>query len=286
MELYTIYAEDFLLDGGACYGVVPKTIWERYAPSDENNMIKICLRSLLIKDEDRLILIDTGIGNKQSEKFLSHYYIFGNNSLENSFKEIPYSFKDVTDVVLTHLHFDHCGGAVYLDKDDNNYKPRFPKAQYWVSKNQWELAYNPNKREKSSFLKENTDLLKEMKLINFVEQEQWLTANIYLKIVNGHTSGMLIPIISYKDKKIVYTADFIPSIANISVPYIASYDTQPLITMDEKEGFLLEAVEKKYILFFEHDYYNECCTVKRDEKGRYKEDVVMKLQDIVIPSRD
>lgn len=281
MKLYTIYAEDFKLDGGACFGVVPKTIWSKFAPADENNMVKICLRSLLIEEGNRLILIDTGIGNKQNDKFLSHYYIFGENSLENSFNKTPYSFDDVTDVIFTHLHFDHCGGAVFLKKETNTFEPRFKNALYWVSKAQWELAYNPNKREKASFLKENTDILFEKGLMRFIENEQNITPNIYLKIVNGHTIGQMIPIINYNGKTIVYTADFIPSLINISVPYIASYDTQPLVSMEEKELFLEEAVNKKFILFFEHDFYNECCSVMKDEKGRFKNNEVMYLKNLL-----
>jgi len=281
MELYNIYAEDFKLDGGACFGVVPKTIWQKYAPADENNMVNICLRSLLIKEDNKLILIDTGIGNKQGEKFLSHYFIFGDNSLEKSFRNTPYTFDDVTDVIFTHLHFDHCGGALYLNKESNTIENRFRNAVYWVSKAQWQLARKPNKREKASFFNENTDMLFEKGLLRFVENECPLTPNIFLKIMNGHTSGLLVPHINYKNRTIVYTGDFIPALANLSVPYIASYDTQPLLTMDEKEAFLEQAVINKYILFFQHDYYHESCTVKKDEKGRYKEDMIFKLVDIV-----
>jgi len=280
MELYTIYAEDFKLDGGACFGVVPKSIWEKYAPADKNNMVNVSLRSLLIKDGDRLLLIDTGIGNKQNEKFLSHYYLFGDNSLEKSFKTTPYNFDDVTDVILTHLHFDHCGGAVWLNRETNTYEPQFKNAVYWCSQSQWELAYKPNLREKASFLNENTDLLSEKGLLRFISQEQFLTPNIFLKIVNGHTIGMIIPMIKYNRKAIVYGADFIPSIANISVPYIASFDTQPLVAMIEKEPFLNDAVNENYVLFFEHDFYNECCTIKKDERGRFKEKEVFKLKDL------
>jgi len=282
MELYSIYAEDFKLDGGACYGVVPKSIWQKFAPADENNMVNICLRSLLIKDDSRLILIDTGIGTKQGEKFLSHFDLFGNNSLEKSFSQTPYGFDDVTDVIFTHLHFDHCGGAVIINKNTGQPEPRFKNALYHVSKAQWKLAYNPNKREKASYFKENTDILLQKELVRFVNEESWLTPRMYLKIVNGHTAGQIIPMINYKSKTIVYAGDFIPSLANISVPYIASYDTQPLISMDEKEVFLADAVRNKYILFFEHDYYNECCTVKKDEKGRYKEDSIFRLSDLTV----
>jgi len=280
MELYTIYAEDFKLDGGACYGVVPKTIWGKYAPADENNMINICLRSLLIKDGNRLILIDTGIGNKQSEKFLSHCYIFGENSLENSFKKTPYTFDDVTDVIFTHLHFDHCGGAIWHNKLTNNFEPRFKNALYWVSQTQWDLSNKPNAREKASYFTENTALLLEKGMLRFLSNEKYFTPDIYLKIVNGHTKGMIIPIINYNERTIVYAADFIPSLANISVPYIASYDTQPLVSMEEKEVFLEAAAQKEYILFFEHDYYNECCTVYKDEKGRFREKEVMSIKDL------
>ncbi len=281
MELYTIYEEDFKLDGGACFGVVPKTIWQKYAPADENNMVNICLRSLLIKDDDRLILIDTGIGNKQGDKFLSHYYIFGDNSLEKSFSNTPYTFDDVTDVIFTHLHFDHCGGALCLNKETQTVENRFPNAVFWVSKAQWQLAYNPNKREKASFLKENTDMLYERGLIRFIEKEENFTSNIFLKIMNGHTMGLLVPHIHYKNRTIVYSGDFIPALANLSVPYIASYDTQPLVTMDEKEIFLEEAVKENYILFFQHDYYHECCTVRKDEKGKFREKDVFKFTELL-----
>ncbi len=284
MELYSIYAEDFKLDGGACYGVVPKNIWQKFVPADENNLINICLRSLLIKEENRLILIDTGIGTKQGEKFLSHYDLFGDNSLEKSFSQTPYTYDDVTDVIFTHLHFDHCGGAVIINKINRLPEPRFKNALYHVSKKQWDLAYNPNKREKASFFNENTDVLREKGLVRFVNNEEYFTPHIYLKIVNGHTLGQLIPIINYGNRILVYTADFIPSLANIAIPYIASYDTQPLVSMEEKEIFLEEAVKNNYILFFEHDYYNECCTVKKDEKGRFKEDAVFKLSDLTVNS--
>jgi len=280
MELYPIYAENFKLDGGACFGVVPKAIWKDLCPVDENNMINIALRNLLIVDNERIILVDCGIGHKQSEKFLSYYYIFGDNSLEKSFKEAGYKFSDVTDVVFTHLHFDHCGGAVRFNADKTSFEPAFPNAKHWVGKTQWENAINPNPREKASYLKENYMPLYERNMIHFIEEEQYLTPNVFFKIVNGHTPGQLVPIITYKDKTVVYGADFIASSGNIPLAFIPSFDTQPLLSMEEKKAFLQKAVDNNYYIIFQHDFYHECCTVEKTEKENFKCKDFFRIKDL------
>lgn len=270
MKIYPIYAENIKLDGGACFGVVPKSIWSKLCPADENNMVNVALRNLLIVDNDRVVLVDTGIGTKQSEKFLSYYYLFGDTSLEKSFKEAGYTFDDVTDVVFTHLHFDHCGGAVAYNNDKSDFIPVFPNAKHWVGKAQWENAMNPNPREKASYFKENYMPLFERGMMHFIENEQYLTPQIFLKIVNGHTPGQLIPIIKFNNKTVVFGADFIASSANIPLAFVPSFDTRPLLSIEEKKEFLEEAVEKNYYLFFQHDFYNECATVEKTDKGNFK----------------
>ncbi|MDD3877458.1 MAG: MBL fold metallo-hydrolase [Bacteroidales bacterium] len=280
MELHLIYAENFKLDGGACFGVVPKAIWEKLCTVDENNMVNIALRNLLVVDGDRIILFDTGIGKKQSDKFLSHYFLFGDTSLEKSFLQAGYAFEDVTDVVFTHLHFDHCGGAVKFNDDKSGYEPVFKNATYWVSKSQWENAIHPNPREKASYLPENYMPLLEKGILKFIENEQFMTPDVFLKMVNGHTPGQLFPIINYKGNKVVFGADFIATSANIPLAFIPSFDTQPLLSMQEKTEFLQEAVDHNYILIFQHDYYVECATIQKTEKGNYKEKEILKLKDI------
>lgn len=265
MKLYPIYAEDFKLDGGACFGVVPKAVWGKSIQADENNMIETTSRCLLVETDNRLILIDTGIGSKQDAQFLSYFHLFGNRGLEKSFNEINKNFDEVTDVILTHLHFDHCGGAV--KRNETGFELVFKNATHWVSKAQWEWANNPNLREKASYLKENFIPIQESGKLKFVESESYLIPEIFLKFVNGHTEGQMIPIISYQGRKIVYQADFVASTINIPIPYIPSYDTRPLISMQEKIDFLQESVENDYVYYFEHDSQYECCTVHKTEKG-------------------
>ncbi len=277
MNLHIIETGNFKLDGGAMFGVVPKTIWQRTNPADENNLCTWSMRCLLIEDDDRLILIDTGIGDKQSEKFFSYYYLHGDASLKTSLKKSGFSTDDITDVFLTHLHFDHCGGAVTW-KDRENQVPElvFKNARYWTNKNHWQWAVEPNSREKASFLKENLLPLQESGQLNFIEEGSPFEAFDIL-YVDGHTEKMMIPHIKYKGKIIVYAADLLPSVGHIPLPYVMGYDTRPLITMEEKGAFLKEAVEKDYIIFFEHDSVNQCCTLEQTIKGvRMKETFPLK----------
>jgi glyoxylase-like metal-dependent hydrolase (beta-lactamase superfamily II) len=273
MDLYPINTGNLKLDGGAMFGVVPKVMWSKLYPCDENNLCNWIMRGLLVVDGERKILIDTGIGTKQSEKFFSNYYLNGNSSLDKSLVSLGLTVDDITDVILTHLHFDHCGDAIRWNNDKTDYVPTFKNATYYISRRQWDWATHPNNREKASFLKENILPIKEKANLQLIEQDCDLFPGISVRLFYGHTDGQVIPFIRYKDKTVVYMADVLPSAAHIPLPYLMSYDTRPLITMEEKEKFLREAVEKNYILFFEHDLYHECCTLEETEKGiRMKED--------------
>tara|TARA_B100000795_G_scaffold269348_1_gene258477 strand:+ start:939 stop:1772 length:834 start_codon:yes stop_codon:yes gene_type:complete len=265
MNLYPVETGNFKLDGGAMFGVVPKSIWQKTNPADSNNLCNWAMRCLLIEDGDRLILIDTGIGDKQSERFFSHFHLNGDNTMNSSLKEIGFHPNDITDIVLTHLHFDHVGGSV--KKNGKDYQLTFPNAKYWTNKQHWEWAMNPNPREGASFLKENILPIQESGHLNFIESGNELGAAISFLMVNGHTESQMIPHIKYKNKTIVFAADLIPSVGHIPIPYIPSYDTRPLLSMDEKTKFLKEAYDKEYILFLEHDAYNQCCKLKETEKG-------------------
>jgi glyoxylase-like metal-dependent hydrolase (beta-lactamase superfamily II) len=267
MKLYTIDTGFFKLDGGAMFGVVPKVLWSRTNPADENNLCPWAMRSLLIEDGNRLILIDNGIGDKQDDKFLKHYYLHGDVNLHSSLAKCGFSADDVTDVFLTHLHFDHCGGSVQWSKDRSGFEMAFKNAKYWSNKEHWQCATEPNNREKASFLKENLIPIQEAGHLNFVEKEGDLFNNFNTLFVNGHTQAQMIPHITYKDKTIVFSADLLPSTGHIPLPYVMGYDTKPLVTLTEKEKFLNEAADKEYILFLQHDNYNECCTVQHTEKG-------------------
>jgi glyoxylase-like metal-dependent hydrolase (beta-lactamase superfamily II) len=267
MKLYTINSGNLKLDGGAMFGVVPKVIWNKLYPCDENNLCNWVMRCLLIESDNRKILIDCGIGDKQSEKFFSNYYLNGDDTLDASLAKVGFAVDDITDVILTHLHFDHCGGAVRWNKDKTDYIPTFKNATYITSKAQWEWATNPNNREKASFLKENILPIMEKGMIRLIDDDCELFPGISVRIFNGHTDGQVIPFITYKDKTIVYMADLLPSSAHIPLPYVMSYDTRPLITLKEKEAFMNEAAQNGYVLFFEHDLYRECCTVKETDKG-------------------
>ena len=267
MQLYTIDTGYFKLDGGAMFGVVPKVLWSRTNPADENNLCSWAMRSLLIEDGDRLILIDNGIGDKQDDKFLKHYYLHGDVDLHSSLKNHGFSSDDITDVFLTHLHFDHCGGSVKWNKDRTSFEMTFKNARYWTNKDHWEWATFPNNREKASFLKENIIPIQESGHLNFIEEDQNIFPNISLLFVNGHTEAQMIPHISYKGKKIVFAADLLPSTGHIPLPYIMGYDTKPLVTLSEKERFLNHAVDQDYIIFLQHDNSIECCTLRRNEKG-------------------
>jgi len=271
MKLHVLNTGYFKLDGGAMFGVVPKSLWSRTNPADENNMCSWALRSLLIEDGDRLMLIDTGMGDKQSEKFFSHYYLHGDDSLDKNLHSLGFSKDDITDVFLTHLHFDHCGGAIVWDAQKNGYRPNFKNATYWSTKSHWDWATNPNGREKASFLKENILPIQESGQLQFIEKKNQLTKDVFsnfdVLFVDGHTENMMIPHIHYKGKTVVFMADLLPSVGHIPLPYVMGYDTRPLITLKEKGEFLSVAQQNDFVLFMEHDSVNECCTLKNTEKG-------------------
>lgn len=264
MKIHVVNTGNFKLDGGAMFGVVPKTIWNKLNPADENNLCNWSMRCLLIEDDNRLILIDTGIGNKQDQKFFSHYYLNGSHQLNKSLSALGFSANDITDVFLTHLHFDHVGGAVVRNGD--KLETAFPKATYWSNEQHWEWATHPNEREKASFLKENIVPVKESGQLQFVHSPVFNSA-ITIRFVHGHTGFMMLPQIKYKDRTIVFMADLLPSIAHIPIPYVMAYDMFPLTTLQEKSEFLDEAIKNKYVLFFEHDLLNECCDLQHTEKG-------------------
>ena len=272
MNLYPIDTGNFKLDGGAMFGVVPKSLWQRTNPADENNMCSWSMRCLLIEDGDKLILVDTGIGDKQSEKFFSYYYLHGDGDLQKSIEAAGFSMNEITDVVLTHLHFDHCGGAIALN-GDNNYRPVFKNATYWSNERHWKWATEPNAREKASFLKENILPIQESGQLKFINRDikNELTTSVFKDIdfmfVDGHTDSQQLPIIRYKGQTIVFMADLLPSVGHIPLPYVMGYDTRPLITLDEKAKFLNKAADENYILFLQHDSVNQCCTLKHSEKG-------------------
>ncbi len=266
MRIYKIETGNFKLDGGAMFGVVPKSMWNKVYPADENNLCNLAMRCMLIETEDRKILIDTGIGNKQSDKFFSYYYLNGDGSLEKSLQSLTIKPEEITDVILTHLHFDHCGGAVKTTEDG---KPvlTFPNADYWISQQQWEWAMNPNQREKASFLPENYELLKAKGKLRFVSKEGLFTEKIYLRFYHGHSHGLIVPYIQYKGHTLVFMADLIPTAAHIPESWVCGFDIEPLLSMEESKKFLTEALNHQYILFFEHDIDIECCTLKDTEKG-------------------
>lgn len=285
MKLHAIPTGDFKLDGGAMFGVVPKQLWEKTNPADEQNLCTWSMRNLLIEDGNKLILIDTGIGDKQSEKFFSHYHLTGDDTLEKSINAKGFSFDDITDVLLTHLHFDHCGGAVkWANKERTHTEPVFKNAKFWSNDKHWKWATEPNPREKASFLTENIQPLKESGQLNFIERRGTITENIFSNVdaffADGHTESQLIPMINYKGKKIVFMADLLPSTGHIPLPYVMGYDTRPLLTMTEKEWFLNKAADEGYFLFLEHDSVNEVCTVKHTEKG-VRLDQTFRLEDIL-----
>lgn len=280
MKLYSINAGHFKLDGGAMFGVVPKSMWEKLNPPDENNMCNWAMRCLLVEDEGRLILIDNGMGNKQSEKFFGYYYLNGQDTLDKSLEKYGFTKDDITDVFLTHLHFDHCGGSI--ENLGDKLVPAFKNAIFWSNESHWKWATEPNDREKASFLKENILPIKESGKLKFIEPKEGVqfTKTIKIRFVNGHTESMMLPEIKYKDKTIVYMADLLPSVAHIPVPYVMAYDTRPLETLVEKKAFLREALEKNFVLFFEHDPEIECCTLQLTDKGiRSKE--TFKLESIL-----
>jgi glyoxylase-like metal-dependent hydrolase (beta-lactamase superfamily II) len=277
MKLYSIETGNFKLDGGAMFGVVPKTIWNKTNPADENNLIDIAARCLLIEEGNRLILIDNGMGDKQSDKFFGYYSLWGTHSLDKSLAKYGFHRDDITDVFLTHLHFDHCGGSVQWNKDKTGYEVAFKNAKYWTNENHWDWATKPNPREKASFLSENIIPIQESGQLNFVKvpdgdfvAQSELGFGIFF--VNGHTEKMMIPHIKYQDKTIVFCADLLATAGHVPVPYVMGYDTRPLLTMPEKTKFLTAAAENNYYLVLEHDAYNEIITVEKTERGvRLKE---------------
>jgi glyoxylase-like metal-dependent hydrolase (beta-lactamase superfamily II) len=286
MKLYSIESGNFKLDGGAMFGVVPKTIWDKTNPADQNNLIDIAARCLLIEDGSRLILIDTGMGNKQSEKFFSYYSLWGDYSLDKSLAKYGFHRDDITDVFLTHLHFDHCGGSVNWNNKKTGYEIAFKNAKFWSNKNHWDWATIPNAREKASFLTENIIPIQESGHLNFINlgTEDFgfsKELNFAIHYVNGHTEKMMLPQIQYKDKTIVFCADLIPTAGHLPLPYVMGYDTRPLMTLQEKEIFLKKAVQNNYYLFLEHDAHNPIITVQETEKG-IRLNQVFSCEDVLI----
>lgn len=269
MKLYSINTGYFKLDGGAMFGVVPKSIWNKLNPADDNNLCSWALRCLLVEDEGRLILVDNGIGDKQDAKFFSHYYLHGDDTLDKSLAKHGFHRDDITDMILSHLHFDHCGGSIIRQGDE--LLPAFKNATYWCNERHWKWATEPNEREKASFLKENILPIKSSGQLKMVPLPDWNTTefskNITLRFAHGHTDAMMVPQINYKDRTVVFMADLLPSAAHIPLPYVMAYDMYPLTTLQEKKTFLHEAVENNYILFFEHDLNYECCDLVQTERG-------------------
>jgi len=272
MKLYPINSGNFKLDGGAMFGVVPKSLWQKTNPADQNNMIDLSARCLLIEDHNRLILIDTGMGNKQSDKFFGYYHLWGDDSIDKSLNKHGFHRDDITDVFMTHLHFDHCGGSIQWNKNRAGYEPAFKNAHFWSNQDHWNWATVPNKREKASFLKENILPMKECGQLKFMSvPKNDLLKNSELGFdvffANGHTDKQMIPLIHYKDKTIAFMADLLPTAGHLPLPYVMGYDTRPLLTLGEKERFLNMAARENYYLFLEHDAYNEIITVQHTEKG-------------------
>ena len=272
MKLYPIGTGNFKLDGGAMFGVVPKSIWNKTNPADDNNLIDIAARCLLIEDGNRLILIDTGMGNKQSDKFFGYYSLWGTHSLDKSLAKYGFHRDDITDVFMTHLHFDHCGGSIQWNKDRTGYEPAFKNAVFWSNEKHWQWATEPNVREKASFLKENIIPMQESGQLRFVqrpEEDFWVKSELGFGIlfVDGHTEKQMIPHIQYQDKTIVFCADLLATAGHIPIPYVMGYDTRPLLTMPEKTKFMNAAAENNYYLFLQHDAHNEIIRVEKTERG-------------------
>lgn len=286
MKLYPIESGNFKLDGGAMFGVVPKTIWNRTNPADANNLIDIAARCLLIEDGNRLILIDTGMGNKQNEKFFGYYSLWGDHSIDKSLAKYGFHRDDITDVFMTHLHFDHCGGSVQWNKERTGYEVAFKNANFWTNDNHWEWATKPNAREKASFLKENIIPMQESGQLKFINRPNGdyldqCELGFGIFFADGHTEKQMIPHINYNGKTIVFMADLLPTAGHIPLPYVMGYDTRPLLTLDEKSKFMNAAADNGYYLFLEHDAHNEIITVQHTEKGVRLKDVY-KCSDILI----
>lgn len=267
MKFYSLNITNFKIDGGAMFGVVPKVLWQRVYPADESNLCSWALRSLVVETNGRVILIDNGFGDKQDVKFFSHFHLFGGDGLLSGLAKLGYNPDDITDIVLTHLHYDHCGGGIKVNEENGAFEAVFPNAKFHISQAQWDWALNPNAREADSFLKENIQPMQELGLVNFIQKDCFLTDGVELRIFNGHTKGQLIPIIHHPKGSLAYVADLFPSAAHIPLPYIMSYDVEPMVTLCEKEAFLEESVAKGYTYFFQHDFFTECCTLHRTPKG-------------------
>ena len=272
MKIYPLETGNLKLDGGAMFGVVPKVLWQRTNPADTNNMIDLAMRCMLIEDGNKLILIDTGLGNKQSDKFFGYYFLFGDATLDLSLAKLGFHRDDITDVFLTHLHFDHCGGAIQWNDSKTFYEPAFKNAKFWSNQEHWKWAANPNDREKASFLKENINPIEESGQLNFInlsgdkiQKNSELGFDIFL--ADGHTDKQMIPMIKYQDKTLVFMADLLPTTGHIPLPFVMGYDMRPLLTLEEKKRFLNTAADKEFILFLEHDTQSELCTVQHTEKG-------------------
>jgi glyoxylase-like metal-dependent hydrolase (beta-lactamase superfamily II) len=278
MRLFNIETGNSKADGGTMFGVVPKAIWQRKYAVDEKNLCNIANRCLIVDTGDRIVLIDTGIGDKQDEKYLSFHHLYGDDTLTKSIHNAGYKEEDITDIILTHLHWDHCGGAAYKDSN-GSIKMRFTKANIWVSKDQWDWAVNPNIREAPAYLEENILPLEASGKLILVEKESEIIPGIEIKILQGHTKGFMVPIIHKDDQKVLFAGDLIPTMANIPLVYVASFDIMPLETIKEKERLLKQAVEENWIIVFQHDLYNEACTVKETPKG-IRENKLLKISEI------
>ena len=284
MELYAIECGNFKLDGGAMFGVVPKALWQKTNPADTNNQIDMATRSLLIEEGNKLILVDCGMGNKQDEKYFKHFSRWGQFDVDNSLKKHGFHRNDITDVIFTHLHFDHCGGAIQWNATKEYFEPAFKNAKFWSNENHWQWSTEPNPREKASFLKENILPIQESGQLNFIplSKENNRTQTEFgfeVFTVDGHTEKQMLPMVKYKGKTIVFVADLIPTVGHIPLVYIMGYDTRPLLTMKEKQDFLKLAVNEKFYLFFQHDAHNQICTLKETEKGIVL-DELFKVEDI------
>ena len=272
MKIYPVETGNFKLDGGAMFGVVPRTIWQKTNPADANNLIDIAARSLLIDDGNRLILVDTGMGNKQSDKFFGYYHQWGDFTIDKSLAKLGFHRDDITDVFMTHLHFDHCGGSIQWNKDKTGYEPAFKNALFWTNENHWQWATKPNPREKASFLKENLLPMQESGQLKFINREGTLfqkssDLDFGIWFMDGHTEKQMLPQITYKGITLVFAADLVPTVGHIPLPYVTGYDTRPLLSMTEKAQFLDTAVKENYFLFLEHDAHNQICSLKNTEKG-------------------